>query len=146
MIDEVLSLAMKPFLARCAEVWGPRVPLNQWRRGWCPLCGLYPDFATIIDGDLLLICGRCTVQWPYDIGTCVFCGQGAVRSFTSADGRYRVLGCNSCRKYMKWLPTHRARRRPVLPAVDTDRDATARRRGDSAGVRRVGGCETRRIR
>ncbi len=69
MIDEVLSLSMKPFLARCAEVWGPRVPLDQWRRGWCPLCGLYADFGTITDGDLLLICGRCTVQWPYDIGT-----------------------------------------------------------------------------
>ena len=34
MIDEVLGLAMKPFLARCAEVWGPRVPLKEWRRGW----------------------------------------------------------------------------------------------------------------
>ena len=42
------GLALKPFLARCAEVWGPRVPMKDWRRGWCPLCGLYPDFATIV--------------------------------------------------------------------------------------------------
>ena len=28
MIDDVLALALKPFLARCAEVWGPRVPIE----------------------------------------------------------------------------------------------------------------------
>src|SRR4029077_14253132 len=74
--------------------------------------------GTITDGDLLLICGRCTVQWPYDIGTCAFCGHGAVRSFASADGRYRVLGCNHCRKYLKAYDTQGALR-PVLLSVDT---------------------------
>lgn len=118
MIDEVLGLAMKPFLARCAEVWGPRVPLKEWRRGWCPLCGLQPDFATIVDSDLLLICGRCTVQWPYDIDRCAFCSEDGVRSFSSADGRYRVIGCNHCKKYLKAYDAQGAPR-PVLPSVDT---------------------------
>jgi hypothetical protein len=121
MLDEVLGLGLRPFLARCAEVWAPRLDLMSWQRGFCPLCGMQPDFAALTEGDRLLICGRCTLQWPFGTSTCPFCnasGAGAITSFASRDRRYRVYGCNRCRKYLKAYDA-RGALRPVLPAVDT---------------------------
>ena len=85
MIDEVLALALKPFLARCAEVWGPRVadeglaarmvsalrPLSRFRddRGRRPLSRSAAD-------------ARCSGRT--DLDRCVFCAHDAIRSFTSA--------------------------------------------------------------
>jgi hypothetical protein len=121
IIDEVLALALKPFLARCAEAWTPRLDLSAWTNGWCPLCGMSPDFATLTSTVRVLICGRCTGQWPYPANACPFCeqsGPGVITSFASRDGRYRVYGCNRCRKYLKAYET-RGASRPVLPVVDT---------------------------
>ena len=122
MLDQVLALALRPFLARCAEVWAPQVDLSIWRRAWCPICGGEPELATILTtGDRWLICGRCTAQWPFAPLACPYCGHdeaGGVTSFASRDGRYRVYGCNICRKYLKAYDA-RGADRPVLPAVDT---------------------------
>jgi hypothetical protein len=121
IVDEVLALALKPFLARCADAWAPRLDLTPWERGWCPLCGMAPDFAILVSGARVLICGRCTSQWQYPADACPFCtesGPGVVTSFASRDGRYRVYGCNRCKKYLKAYDT-RGANRPVFPVVDT---------------------------
>ena len=76
------------------------------------------------------------MHWPYDLDRCVFCAHDAIRSFANADGRYRVLGCSHCRKYLKAYDAQGAPR-PVLTCRGYDRDTAARRGGDSAGVRWV---------
>ena len=59
-LDQVLVLALRPFLARCAEALTPQVDLASWNHGHCPICGWEPDFAVITPGaDRRLICGRC---------------------------------------------------------------------------------------
>src|SRR5262249_49547919 len=64
--DHVLVLAMRPFLARCAEALGQKVDLASWHHGHCPFCGWEPDFAVITpSADRRLICGRCTGQWTF---------------------------------------------------------------------------------
>jgi hypothetical protein len=148
MLDEVAALTLAPFLARCAEAWRPHVSLPDYHEGWCPMCGLYPDFATLIEGDRLLICGRCRTQWPFPSGACPFCDRSGgsrgrpaeqvradVSSFATRDGRYRVYGCNRCRKYLKAYDA-RGAARPVLPSVDTiatlPLDAAAIQRGYEA--------------
>jgi formate dehydrogenase maturation protein FdhE len=85
-------------------------------------------------GDRWLICGRCTAQWPFSTA-CPFCGgdaPGGITSFASRDGRYRVYGCNTCRKYLKAYDA-RGTGRPVMPVVDTiatlPLDAAAIQRG-----------------
>jgi hypothetical protein len=122
MLDQVLALALRPFLARCAEVWAPRLDHGMWTRPWCPVCGAEPDLAVLHpSGERWLICGRCTAQWPFTPLACPFCGHdgpGATTSFASRDGRYRVYGCNQCRKYLKAYDL-RGATRPVLPTVDT---------------------------
>lgn len=136
LLDQVLLLAMRPFLARCAEALMPRIELSGWRHPSCPLCGGEPEFAYINPAaDRLLICSRCTGQWRYDAITCPYCensDRSRITSFTSRDGRYRIYACDECHRYLKAFDG-RDGRRPALLAVDSiatlPLDAAAIQRG-----------------
>ena len=122
MLDQVLALALRPFLARCGDVCGARLDLSAWLRAWCPICGGEPDFGVLTaPAERSLICGRCLTQWPFHSTACPYCGNdaaGSVTSFASRDRRYRVFGCSACRKYLKAYDA-RGAARPVMPMVDT---------------------------
>jgi hypothetical protein len=121
MLDAALALALRPFLARCAEVGVPQLELDRWHKGWCPVCGAEPDFAVMNGTARHLVCSRCLARWPFALAACPFCqaaGPGAITSFASREGTYRVSGCNVCRKYVKAFDTRRADR-ACLPLVDT---------------------------
>src|SRR5262249_7372621 len=135
-IDQVLVLAMRPFLARCAEALAQRVDLASWTHGHCPFCGWEPDFAVITpSADRRLVCGRCLAQWQFESLTCPFCAnddRALITSFATRDGQYRVYACDVCRRYLKAYDARRAAR-PVIVAVDTiatlPLDAAAIQRG-----------------
>lgn len=135
-IDQVLVLAMRPFLARSAESLAQRADLSGWTHGHCPFCGWEPDFAVITPhADRRLICGRCVAQWAFASLTCPFCAnddRALITSFATRDGRYRVYACDVCRRYLKAYDGRHATR-PVMVAVDTiatlPLDAAAMQRG-----------------
>jgi len=135
-LDQVLVLAMRPFLARCAEALGQRVDFSSWHHGHCPFCGWEPDFAVITpSAERRLICGRCAAQWNFDPLSCPFCGndnRARITSFATRDGRYRVYACDKCKRYLKAYDGRNAAR-PVIVAVDTiatlPLDAAAMQRG-----------------
>ena len=136
-IDHVLVLAVRPFLARCAEVLRQRTPLTVSHR-LCPFCGWEPDFAVILpNAERHLICGRCNAQWLFPALTCPYCqndDRGKITSFATRDGRYRVYGCDVCHRYLKAYDGRQASR-PLMIAVDTiatlPLDAAAMQRGYS---------------
>jgi FdhE protein len=136
LLDQVLLLAMRPFLARCAEALLPRLELSDWHEPSCPLCGGEPEFAFINPAaERLLICARCTGQWRYDAITCPFCendDRHRITSFTSRDGRYRIYACDECHRYLKAFDG-RDGSRPALLGVDSiatlPLDAAAIQRG-----------------
>jgi hypothetical protein len=138
-LDQVLLLALRPFLTRCAEALAQRVDLSGWHHGRCPYCGWEPDFAVITPAaDRRLICGRCTGQWPFPQLTCPFCGnhdRTRLTSFATRDGKYRVTACDVCHRYVKAYDGRTAAR-PVLVAVDSiatlPLDAAAIQRGYTA--------------
>jgi hypothetical protein len=135
-LDQVLVLALRPFLARCAEVLMPRTDLPPWTHGHCPYCGWEPDFAVITRAaDRRLICGRCLAQWSFDGVTCPFCAnddRSQITSFATRDGRYRVYGCDRCHRYLKAYDGRNSARN-VMVGVDTiatlPLDAAAIQRG-----------------
>jgi hypothetical protein len=135
-LDQVLVIALRPFLARCAEVLMQRADLPAWSHGHCPFCGWEPDFAVIMpNAKRRLICGRCVAQWSFGPLTCPFCSNDdrlLVTSFATRDGRYRVYACDVCRRYLKAYDARNASR-PVMVAVDTiatlPLDAAAMQRG-----------------
>lgn len=137
-MDQVLHLAMRPFLSRCAEVLQQRTELALWTHGHCALCGGEPDFAVITPAaERHLICSRCTLRWKFEPLTCPYCGNGdraRITSFATQDGRYRVYACDVCHRYLKAYDGRRATR-PVMPVVDSvatlPLDAAAIQRGYS---------------
>jgi FdhE protein len=135
-LDQVLVLALRPFLARCAEALSPQVDLASWNYGHCPICGWEADFAVITPGaDRRLFCGRCVAQWSFAPLTCPFCAnddRALITSFATRDGRYRVYACDVCRRYLKAYDARHSQR-AVMVAVDTiatlPLDAAAMQRG-----------------
>ena len=135
----MLVLALRPFLSRCAEALLTRPEFAAWRHAHCPICGWEPDFAVITpSADRRLICGRCLGQWTFDPLACPFCenaDRSRITSFATRDGRYRVYGCDACRKYLKAYDGRNASR-PVMVTVDAiatlPLDAAAMQRGYSA--------------
>jgi formate dehydrogenase maturation protein FdhE len=135
-LDQVLVLALRPFLMRCSEVLAPRQDLPAWAHGHCPFCGWEPDFAVITPAaDRRLICGRCLAQWTFDGWRCPFCSNDdrtQITSFATRDGNYRVYACDVCRRYLKAFDSRHATR-PLMIALDTiatlPLDAAAIQRG-----------------
>jgi hypothetical protein len=121
-LDQVLLLALRPFLARCAESLLQRADFSEWRHGHCPICGWEPEFAVITPtADRRLICGRCVAQWAFGSLVCPFCSNDdrtQLTSFATRDGLYRVQACDVCRRYLKAYDARNAAR-PVMVAVDT---------------------------
>src|SRR5688572_16600279 len=136
MVSQVLSLAMRPFLSRCAEVLQQRPELANWNHPHCALCGGEPDFAVITpSAERHLICSRCTLRWKFEPLTCPYCGNGnrsQITSFATPDGRYRVYACDVCRRYLKAYDGRRSSR-AVMVMVDSvatlPLDAAAMQRG-----------------
>jgi hypothetical protein len=137
-VNQVLGLAMRPFLSRCAEVLQQRAELAIWTHSHCALCGGEPDFSVITPAaERHLICSRCTLRWKYEPLTCPYCGNAErtrITSFATPDGRYRVYACDVCHRYLKAYDGRRASR-PVMPLVDgvatLPLDAAAMQRGYS---------------
>jgi Protein involved in formate dehydrogenase formation len=138
LLDQVLGIAMRPFLSRCAEVL-QRADLSLWAHGHCPLCGGEPDLAVITPAaERHLICGRCSLHWKFEPLTCPFCRNSdrtKITSFATPDGQYRVYACDVCQRYLKCYDGRRAAR-PVMPLVDSvatlPLDAAAMQRGYSS--------------
>jgi len=135
-LGQVIALAMRPFLSRCAEVLQQRPELSNWTHAHCALCGGEPDLAVITpSADRHLICGRCALRWKFEPLTCPYCrnsDRARITSFATTDGKYRVYACDVCQRYLKAYDGRRASR-PVMPMVDSvatlPLDAAAMQRG-----------------
>ena len=137
-LDQVLALALRPWLSRCAEVLQQRPEMALWTHPHCALCGAEPDLAVITPAaERHLICSRCTLRWKFEPLTCPYCrnsNRARITSFATPDGQYRVYACDECHRYLKAYDARRATR-PVMPIVDSiatlPLDAYAMQRGYS---------------
>jgi formate dehydrogenase maturation protein FdhE len=129
----VLVLALRPFLARCAEALSPQVDLGSWNHGHCPICGWETDFAVITPGaDRRLFCGRCVAQWAFAPLTCPFCAnddRALITSFATRDGRY-LIQKDTLADTSTHVVLQRIRFVPLAGSLAT----AARRGGHAAGV------------
>ena len=137
-LDQVMTLAMRPWMTRCADVLQQRPELSFWTHPYCALCGAEPDFSVITPAaERHLICARCALRWKFEPLTCPYCrnsDRSRITSFATPDGQYRVYACDQCRRYLKAYDARRATR-PVMPVVDgvatLPLDAYAMQRGYS---------------
>ena len=135
-LDQVLVLALRPFLARCAEALTQRADCRRWQHGHCPFCGWEPEFAVITpSADRRLICGRCSAQWAFAAAHLPVLRERRPRAHHVVRHARRPLPrvrCDVCRRYLKAYDARNAAR-PVMVAVDTiatlPLDAAAMQRG-----------------
>lgn len=111
---------LKPFLANYAKSMLGQVSQENWRQGFCPVCGGSPDFACLDkeNGTRWLLCERCDTSWIFQRMQCAHCGnqdQDTLSYFTSDDGRYRLYVCEMCKKYLKTIDSRQAGEEADLP-------------------------------
>jgi len=132
-----VDLALKPYLEWAAEQVLPYVDQQLWRRGYCPICGGAPDFATLDAevGTRYLLCSRCNSQWLYRRLGCPFCettDHTKLIYYPSEDGVYRLYVCQECRRYLKTMDLRQVGRTVLLPVervTTVAMDAAARQEG-----------------
>jgi FdhE protein len=107
------QISLKPALHAWAQNLGPIINLDQWRRGYCPMCGNAPMLSEIQgkEGERRLRCSLCGTGWYYPRLQCPFCGcQGhKTLGYIAVEGeeeKYRLQTCESCRRYVKVVVTY----------------------------------------
>lgn len=119
---QLLELALQPVLwdaaARIAAIVGPD-GMEEWYRGFCPVCGSWPTLAELVGSERrrILRCGRCGTGWSWIVLLCPYCGNDDHRTLgmlhEAADDAPAALGepaaaagarvdtCEHCHGYLK---------------------------------------------
>jgi FdhE protein len=140
-----VDLALKPYLewaaqqvlSRADHPFETLTTSQQWKRGYCPVCGGAPDFATLDDevGARYLACSRCNSQWRYHRLGCPFCettDHTKLVYYPSEDGVHRLYVCQDCQRYLKTIDLREVGRAVLLPVervTTVAMDAAARQEG-----------------
>ncbi|MCL7453970.1 MAG: formate dehydrogenase accessory protein FdhE [Anaerolineae bacterium] len=115
-----VGFALAPYLQKASETILPRLDLERWVQGYCPVCGGRPNFSLLEAkrGARRLICSRCNSLWQYSRVGCPFCRSKEKQTyFASEDGVYRLYVCPDCKRYLKTIDL-RDLERPVQPVVE----------------------------
>jgi FdhE protein len=142
LLTLIIHGAFRPFLIRHCEALLKLVNLEQWRRGYCPICGGNPDFAFLDKerGSRWLVCSRCDAEWPFQRLQCPYCGtqnQDDLAYFTNDKGLYRLHVCERCHSYLKTIDLRQTENEILLPLeryLTLDIDAQAHNDGYRPGA------------
>jgi FdhE protein len=110
-----------PSLARHARFYADaQVISEQWREGFCPVCGSMPNLAFLSDnGKRFLVCGFCSHHWAFTRIICPYCGNDHAETtgyfFSEEEKAYRVHTCDRCKKYIKTVDTRLLSRQFFAP-------------------------------
>lgn len=133
LIKDIILATLKPFLVGYSAVLLDLVEHENWRRGYCPVCGGNPDFCFLDTerGAKWLVCSRCDAEWLFQRLQCPYCGttdQNALSYFTDDEGLYRLYVCEQCKHYMKTIDLRQAKSGVLIPlerlyTLDMDKQA-----------------------
>lgn len=141
LLAAVIHCTVKPFLAAQSKALIGLVPQEQWRRGYCPICGGKPDFAFLDkeQGARWLLCSRCDTEWIFQRLECPFCGtkaQHELSYFTDDNELYRLYVCQRCHSYLKAIDLRRTESEILLPlerVLTADMDRQGQEKGYKGG-------------
>ncbi len=133
LVGAVLGAALKPFLVREALALHILLDMENWRRGYCPICGGNPDFSFLAteSGARWLVCSRCDTEWLFQRLQCPYCDnadQNKLSFFTNETGTHRLYICDQCKHYLKAVDLRQAKKSVLIPlervlTLDLDRQA-----------------------
>lgn len=116
LLDEVFN----PVLESYCDVLLPEIDQEKWRRGYCPICGGFPDLAVLDkeNGSRWLICRRCNAHWRFQRIECPYChctDQKSLSYYTDDSGLYRLYTCDQCKGYLKAVDERVSQGETVIP-------------------------------
>jgi FdhE protein len=120
LLKELIHAAIKPFLTSYASALTDSIEQEQWRRGYCPVCGGNPDFSFLEkeNGARWLLCSRCDTEWLFERLKCPYCNntdQQKLSYYTSDEGLYRLYVCDNCKHYLKAIDLRNAGPDTLIP-------------------------------
>lgn len=112
----LIEQGLKPHFEACAAFMRPHVEKMRWDKGYCPVCGAYPDttylkkghedydYLVAHGGQRWLHCSLCAHEWRLRRMTCPYCENedaDSLEYFQAEDmGHERIYVCNKCRRYV----------------------------------------------
>jgi len=102
----VLFQLVKPFAEKRAESLPPLPENVKWAKGYCPVCGSWPELGFIEgkEGHRKLRCSFCGHVWGFMRTQCPFCetvDQDKMELHFAEDRAFeRVELCHECKKYL----------------------------------------------
>jgi len=98
---------VRPIRAQVRQVFEEHYHPENWRYGYCPVCGLWPRLARFEpeSGRRRLWCIGCDGQWSFPRMVCPFCLEDSQDKlgYLTVEGwpGYRLHTCETCRRYIK---------------------------------------------
>ncbi|MBU0510044.1 formate dehydrogenase accessory protein FdhE [bacterium] len=98
---------VRPYRSQVARTLTEGVDLAEWKCGYCPVCGHWPNLGHLWseDGRLTLWCLHCGTSWAFKRLQCPFClneDQGSLTVLSpEAEDACRLHACQKCRRYVK---------------------------------------------
>jgi FdhE protein len=131
LMSAIIHATLQPFLAGHSEVLKNTIDYENWRRGYCPICGGSPDFSYLDKerGSRYLLCSHCDTEWVFKRLECPFCGcqnPYALNYTTDDKGLYRLYTCRDCGRYLKAIDLRKTEEDILFPlerllTIDMDR-------------------------
>ena len=114
-----LEQSLKPFLQWLAHILTPYAQQITWDRGYCPICGAFPDTSYLKKGSdeseylvahggrRWLHCALCSHGWRLHRIVCPYCGNedADTLEYLSAEepAHEKLYVCHRCMKYLPCL-------------------------------------------
>lgn len=107
----IITQVTKPFAEKISDSLTPLPSGLNWTKGYCPVCGSWPEISFIRgkDGKRSLRCCFCGHEYGFSRLVCPFCendDQSKMELFYSQDRSFeRAEMCGACKKYVVGLDT-----------------------------------------
>ena len=121
----VLNSMLRTILEMKANTIVPALDDFTWDKGYCPLCGAFPQIAVIKDkiSERWLSCSLCRHEWRFSRVLCPYCEhegkeEGTTYFFIEGNDREAAFICEQCKRYVITLNR-------VSDLEDYDRDVVS---------------------
>jgi FdhE protein len=108
----ILGQIVKPFVEKRTEALRPLIEELDWERGYCPICGAYPELSFLQgeEGQRWLRCSLCGYYWRFDRMACPYCGEvSESKELICLDGAEHQWAelCRGCHRYIVGIDLRR---------------------------------------
>ncbi len=123
LIRFFLSQLVKPYAERFAASIVPLHEELQWLKGYCPICGSWPETSFIEgkEGRRWLRCSFCAHEWRYMRTACPFCENSdheKLELIYSEDRDFeRAELCHECKRYIVGIDLRDRTEDPVMEVI-----------------------------